>query len=356
MIPDLSFIINNNNFETVALLKALNKASRALAELKGESKTIPNEMILINSLGLQEAKESSEIENIITTQDDLFRWQIDDSFSDIATKEVHRYADALKVGFALVKKHQLLTSNYIIEIQGVLESSKSGFRKLPGTVLKDSNNQTVYMPPQSYIEIEKLMHELDVYINDDDFHPIDPLIKMAIIHYQFESIHPFYDGNGRTGRIINILYLVQKELLDIPVLYLSRYIVNNKADYYNHLQTTRETNNLEPWIIWMLNGVEDTAIKTVELIRKIKNEIAYFRAVIEQNAPKIYSKELLNNLFKYPYTKIKFLEEDLQVHRQTATNYLEQLVTLHLLEKVKLGKTNFYINKKLFEVLQNAHR
>ena len=356
MIPDLSFIINNNNFETIALLKALNKASRALAELKGESKTIPNEMILINSLGLQEAKESSEIENIITTQDDLFRSQIDDSFSDIATKEVHRYADALKVGFALVKKHQLLTSNYIIEIQGVLESSKSGFRKLPGTVLKDSNNQTVYIPPQSYIEITKLMSELDIYINDDDFHAIDPLIKMAIIHYQFESIHPFYDGNGRTGRIINILYLVQKELLDIPVLYLSRYIVNNKADYYNHLQTARETNNLEPWIIWMLNGVEDTAIKTVELIRKIKNEIAYFRAVIEQNAPKIYSKELLSNLFKYPYTKIKFLEEDLQVHRQTATNYLEQLVTLHLLEKVKLGKTNFYINKKLFEVLQNAHR
>ena len=343
------------NFDTKQVWQALNLASRSLAELKGESKTIPNVDILINTLSLQESKESSEIENIITTQDDLFKAQVDDKSTNMAAKEVKQYANALLHGYNLIKQHDLLTSNSIIAVQEILEPNKPGFRKLMGTALKNSVGQTVYTPPQNPQEIIELMSNLEKYINLPELHYVDPLIKLAIIHHQFESIHPFYDGNGRTGRIINILYLVYTRLLDIPVLYLSRYINKNRADYYRLLQEVRTLNSWDEWTIWMLNGIHETAQQTIKLIREINKLIAKFKQKIQTEAENIYSKELLECLFKHTYTKIKFIEDGLGVHRQTAGKYLDKLVELNLLTPHKFWKSNYYINHELFDLLSNAN-
>lgn len=340
------------DIETKDVLRALNKASRALAELKGEAKTIPNEHILINTLGLQEAKDSSAIENIVTTNDELFRANVDDTVETLEAKEVQNYSKALKHGFELVRKYQLLTSNNIVEIQAELEPNKPGFRKLPGTVLKNSSGEVVYTPPQDNDTIISFMTNLEKYINDNDLHDIDPLLKMPIIHYQFESIHPFYDGNGRTGRIINILYLVQQQLLDIPVLYLSKYIVQNKNDYYKHLQSIRATNNYNRWLIWLLNGITETSKSTIDLIKCIKSLMDDYTESIKENFPKMYSKELVENLFKHPYTKIDFIITDLQVSKPTATQYLNNLIKIGLLKKEKRWKTNYYINERLFNLFK----
>lgn len=341
------------DLETVPILKALTKASRALAELKGEVQLIPNEEILINTLGLQEAKDSSAIENIVTTQDDLYRSTVDDSFTNLAAKEVESYALALREGFRFVRERELLTANAIKEIQTVLEPAKGGFRKVPGTALKNSAGETVYTPPQSGVEIEELMSNLEKYINDDSLDDIDPLIKMAIIHFQFESIHPFYDGNGRTGRIINILYLVLKGLLDIPVLYLSRYIVNNKEGYYNSLQAVRDNSAWEAWILWMLKGVEETARETILMVQEIRKQMNHYKQRMKNDLT-FYSKELLDSLFVHPYTKIGFVEKTLGIHRNTAATYLNELCEIELLVKVKLGKSNYYINPDLFKLLSEG--
>ena len=347
---ELSKLPPKQDVETKAVLRALNKASRALAELKGEAKTIPNENILINTLGLQEAKDSSAIENIVTTHDELFLATVDNTVESIAAKEVQNYTQALKHGFALVRKFSLLTSNNIIEIHGQLEPNKKGLRKIPGTALRNSAGETVYTPPQHHDTIVELMSNLEKYINDSDLQDIDPLLKMPIIHYQFESIHPFYDGNGRTGRIINILYLVQQGLLDIPVLYLSKYIIQNKAEYYKHLQNIRTSNDYESWLIWLLNGVTETSKSTIVLIQKIKSLMDEYVEKIRETYPKIYSKDLVENLFKHPYTKIDFLMNDLQVSKPTATQYLNKLIKLGLLTKEKRWKTNYYINEKLYKL------
>ncbi len=349
---ELNKLPPKQDIETKNVLRALNKASRALAELKGEAKTIPNENILINTLGLQEAKDSSAIENIVTTNDELFLANVSDTVENIAAKEVQNYSKALKHGFGLVRKYQLLTSNNIVEIQAELEPNKSGFRKIPGTALKNSAGETVYTPPQHYDTIVELMTNLEKYINDNELHDIDPLLKMPIIHYQFESIHPFYDGNGRTGRIINILYLVQQQLLQIPVLYLSKYIINNKSEYYKHLQSIRTTNNYENWLVWLLNGVTETSKSTTDLIQKIKSLMDKYIEMIKETYPKIYSKDLVENLFKHPYTKIEFVMNDLQVSKPTATQYLNKLIKLGLLKKEKRWKTNYYINEHLYELFK----
>ncbi|WP_224994950.1 Fic family protein [Cesiribacter sp. SM1] len=339
------------DLETVVILKQLNKSSRALAELKGEAKTIPDESILINTLGLQEAKDSSEVENIITTHDELFRAGVDEHYKNLAAKEVQNYVAALKLGFSYVQNTGLLTNRSILEIQATLEKNNAGFRKLPGTKLKNNKGEVVYEPPQGSQEILDLMGNLDQYINDPDVQDLDPLIKMGIIHYQFESIHPFYDGNGRTGRIINILYLVKEGLLDIPVLYLSRYIIDHKSDYYRYLQSVRDSDAWEEWILYMLKGVEQTALATTTLIRSI-------RVIMDQYEEKLktetsfYRKDLLEIIFRHPYTKIPFLENDLQIHRQTAATYLNELDKLQLLKKVKLGKSNYYLNTALFNLLK----
>jgi len=338
------------NCETVGILKALAAASRALGELKGEVKKIPNSQILIDTLSLQEAKDSNEIENIVTTDDELYQAAVDEKITSIAAKEAKNYADALKYGYNIIKQKGILTINDINKIQKRIAPNHP-IRKIPGTVLKNPTTQEViYTPPQDFNAIKKLMENLEVYINNPDFHEIDSLIKMPIIHYQFESIHPYYDGNGRTGRIINMLYLVQQGLLDIPVLYLSSYIIRNKSDYYRLLQQVRTHESWEEWIIWMLKGVERTALETIKVVNKIKILMDDYKKEIRSNFS-FYSHDLINILFKHPYTKIDFLQRELGVHRNTASSYLNTLSSHGLLMKVKIGKSNYYINQKLFNIL-----
>ena len=342
----------DKDIETRKILKKLTSAHRALAELKGVVSSIPNENILINTLGLQEAKDSSAIENIITTHDDIYKAGLNlEGFKSLNAKEVQNYIAALKTGFKLISKNKILTNNDIIEIQSVLEKNNAGFRKVPGTTLKNATTgEIIYTPPQDYQTIQKLMTNLEQFVNDENISDFDPLVKMAIIHYQFESIHPFYDGNGRTGRIINVLYLVMNGLLDLPILYLSRYIIENKSEYYKLLQEVRETDNWEDWILYLLNGIEQIAKKTIVLISKIKELIFEYKNLLRNNY-KFYSQDLLNNLFKHPYTKIEFIENDLGVSRITASKYLNKLSNDGLLRKEKLGTGNYYINVKLLELL-----
>ena len=341
------------DLETKAVLKKLAQAHRALAELKGIITSIPNQSILLETLTLREARESSAIENIISTFDEVYQSNLfSNIFASPAAKEVHQYAAALKKGFQLVKQHQLLTNNHILQIQEVVEQNRAGFRKLPGTkLMNDKTGKVVYTPPQDIDTIISLMNNLETLINDDTMMDADPLVKMAIIHHQFESIHPFYDGNGRTGRIINILYLVQKGLLHLPVLYLSQYIIKNKSDYYRLLQVVRDEGNWEEWILFMLDGIEKTATASVTLISSIKELMQYYKQQIRNNHSKLYSQDLLNNLFKYPYTKIEFLQNDLQISRSTAIRYLDTLVKAGYLTKHKVGRDNFFLNAKLLGLL-----
>lgn len=346
----------SQEIETKSVLRKLAKAHQALAELKGVVAGIPNQSILISTLSLQEAKDSSAIENIITTHEDLYR---SDSmarhFVTVAAKEVHNYATALRNGFEQVKRTGLLTNNDILEIQACIEESRAGFRKLPGTMLKnDLTGATVYTPPQHPNEIIALMSNLERFINEDDCCDWDPLTKMAVIHHQFESIHPFYDGNGRTGRIINILYLVQHNLLGSPVLYLSRYINQHKADYYRLLQATRDTGNWENWLLYMLDAVEQTSRQTTTLITAIVALMQRHKHTLRAQSPKIYSQDLIKNLFCHPYTKIEFVMNELQITRKTAAKYLDEVVRIGLLSKHKLGKDNYYLNNALVELLLNV--
>jgi len=345
------------DIETKMVLKKLNEAHRALAELKGLISSIPNENILINTLGLQEAKDSSEIENIITTHDDLYKAELNfEGLKSLDAKEVQNYIAALKIGYSLISKRNILTNNDIILIQSELEKNNAGFRKVPGTALKNAKTgETVYTPPQDYDTIKDLMSNLEQFINDDTLSDFDPIVKMAIIHYQFESIHPFYDGNGRTGRIINVLYLVMKDLLDLPILYLSRFIIENKAKYYELLQEVRITDNWENWLMYIIQSVEQTSKQTIILIKDIQQLMLEYKHLIRDNY-KFYSQDLLNNLFQHPYTKIEFIERDLGVSRITAANYLNKLAKDGILKKQKLGTGNYYINEKLYTILtQKVH-
>lgn len=338
-------------FDTAPILKKLASASRKLAELKGIAAAIPNQSILINTLGLQEAKDSSEIENIVTTHDELFKDDVSsESQLSAASKEVLSYRQALYTGFALVKETGLLTANHLMGMQRELERNQAGFRKLPGTALKDGAGRTVYTPPQEPDAIVALMRDLEQAINDPDAVPVDALIKMALIHHQFESIHPFYDGNGRTGRILNVLYLVKEGLLDIPVLYLSRHIVQTKAEYYRLLQAVRDDDAWEDWVLYMLEAVEQTAQQTVKTVIAIRDALFDYKHRIREQH-KFYSQDLINSLFMHPYTKIEFLQNDLQVSRLTATKYLDALTETGFLLKQKVGRSNYYINHALTGIL-----
>ena len=346
------------DLETKEVLKQLNRANRKLAELKGVAQTIPNERILISSLTLQEAKDSSEVENIVTTQDDLYRAGLDPShqFINAATKDVLFYREAINEGFRMVRNKDILTLNDIKHVQEILEQNTAGFRTTPGTQLKRENDGAViYTPPQDGMAIIRYMSNLEQFINDDHLSQLDPLIKMAIIHHQFESIHPFYDGNGRTGRIINILYLVITGLLDLPILYLSRYITHNKVEYYRLIQAIRDKNTdnaaeWEAWILFMLKGVEVTAEDTISLVKNIGRLMAEYKNVIRPDFGSKYNHELLNGLFYHPYTKIDHVVANMQVSRQTASKYLDRIVALGLLKKEKMGKENYYINTRLMNL------
>ncbi len=346
--------------ESKEILRQVNKANRALAELKGVATTIPNEAILINTLTLQEAKESSEIENIVTTQDDLYKAEIDvgKQLITAATKEVLRYRETLQLGFQLVKEEAQLSNKIVKKIQMYLVGNQAGFRSQAGTMLKNGQGETVYTPPQSRDDIERAMANLEAFINRPEMCEIDPLIKMAIIHHQFESIHPFYDGNGRTGRIINVLYLVINRLLDLPILYLSRYITQNESQYYSLIQAIRdkgEENSREwqEWILFILKGVEQTALDTTRLVQGISALMQRHKQTLRPLFGKNYRHELLNNLFYHPYTKIEFMQRDLMVQRKTAAKYLNVMVEAKVLVVVKIGRENYYINRELMELFLN---
>ena len=342
-----------HQIETQKVLKKAISANRALANLNGVARIIPNSTILINSLVLQEAKDSSEIENIITTHDELYRANLDIESITNEAKEVQNYKEALLRGFSLVSDTKLLLKKHIIEIQEILEQNDAGIRKQAGTNLKNAQTgEVIYTPPQDYETIQELLTNLEIYINEPN--DIDSLINMAIIHHQFESIHPFYDGNGRTGRIINILYLILKHLLDIPVLYLSRYIITHKADYYRLLQEVRTEDKWEEWILYILEAVEQTSLETIELINSISDLMIKIQDKISQELPKIYSKDLVEILFMHPYTKIDFLVDRLNITRKTASKYLNELENIGILENVQIKNSKFFINIELFNLLRKG--
>ncbi len=352
----IGYIDVTADVETRPVLKKLARAHQALAELKGVAASMPNQGILVTTLSLQEAKDSSEIENIVTSHDDLYRSDLQaQKFASIAAKEVHSYADALRTGFERVQDTGLIRLQDILDIHCRIEDNRAGLRKVSGTSLKnDQTGEVVFMPPQHPSDVEFLMEDLVLFINGPDEADLDPLTRMAIIHHQFESIHPFYDGNGRTGRVLNILMLVLSGLLGSPVLYLSRYINHEKADYYRLLQEVRDTGEWEPWLLFMLDGIVETAQHTTELVNAIKIVMLQVKHELRNNLPKIYSQDLINNLFRHPYTKIDFLAQELGVHRNTANKYLNALVEHGVLAKHKLGKENFYINNKLFGLLHGV--
>ncbi len=342
------------DLETKQVLKRLAGAHRALAELKGFADTMPNKNILINAVTINEAKDSSEIENIITTHDELFKAMSQPNYQNPAAKEVVNYRTALWKGYEAIKDTQILTSNMMVEIQQNIEKNRAGIRKLPGTVLKnEATGEVVYTPPSGEQEIMALLSNLERYMNDDH-DGIDPLIKLAVIHHQFESIHPFYDGNGRTGRIINVLYLVLKELLDSPILYLSQYIIRNKASYYRLLQEVRTKGAWEEWILFMLDGIESTAIETLKLIKRINTLVEQTAEDILSALPKIYSRELVDLLFFEFYTKTIYIEKGLRISRKTAVTYLSALEESGFLTSERMGRERIYLNKRLFEVVRQA--
>ena len=358
-IPSLPLAID---VETKEILKQLSKSRSALAELKGFARVIPNEAILISTLTLQEAKDSSAVENIVTTHDELYKADLNakDYVVSASTKEVLNYREAIQTGFRLVRDKGLLTNSVLKQVQGILEGNNAGFRTTSGTTLKDNKGNIVYMPPQDADTINNLMANLERFINDEDMADLDPLIKTAIIHHQFESIHPFYDGNGRTGRILIILYLVANGLLDLPILYLSRYITHNKGEYYRLLQAVRENeDNAEDWrnwIVFILKGIEETSLNTIKMIKSIDTLMREYKNVLRPIFGKQYKHELLNNLFFHPYTKIEFIQRDMQVARNTASKYLDMIVETGLVEKVKVGKSNYYFNTKLINLFLNHNQ
>ncbi|TVS19335.1 MAG: Fic family protein [Gammaproteobacteria bacterium] len=334
--------------ETPAVLRALVAAHRHLAELKGVARSIPNEGLLISTLALQEAQSSSEIENIITTQDALYRYQVQPGSVDPASKEVACYARGLEIGFQAVRTSGLIRLDTILQVQSVLEGNDAGLRRTPGTVLKNERTGEVVYEPPSPERLPELMDALVRYIHTED--ALDPLVRMAVIHHQFESIHPFYDGNGRTGRILNILFLVQAGLLDSPILYLSRYISLTKARYYAELQALRETGEWESWLLYLLQGVAVTARHTTGLVEAIGGLLQRHKQFIRAHY-KFYSQDLINNIFRHPYTKVAFVEKDLGVSRATATRYLDALAKGGTLDKHRMGRENYYVNRELVHLL-----
>lgn len=339
--------------ETVLLLKKATRAHIELARLNGFCQTIPNDTMLVNAIVLKEAQASSEIENIITTQDELYEaLVVENASADPASKEVLNYREALWHGHQLIQQNQSISTRTIIEIQEKLEKNTAGIRRLPGTALvNERTGETVYIPPDNEHTIRSLLHNLEQYLNARD--DTDRLIKMAVMHYQFESIHPFYDGNGRTGRILNVLYLVNVGLLKQPILYLSDYIIQHKDEYYRRLQSIRENGEWREFIDFMLAAVETTAKDTLELIESIKMLLEETIEKARSELPATtYSKELIELLFVQPYTKIAFLVRHGIAERRTASKYLQQLEGIGILASKRLWKEKVYINTKLFDLLR----
>ncbi len=348
---DLPLLPPKTELETKAVLKKAISANKALAELKGAGELIPNQSLLIQAIGLQEAKLSSEIENIVTTNDELYRAFADEGQrSNPHTKEVLRYKDALWHGFNAVRgDNRPLTTGLFEELYRIIKETSAGVRRTPGTKLANSLNEVIFTPPEGETLLRNKLANLEKFIYDRS--DLDPLVKLAVMHYQFEAIHPFTDGNGRTGRIINILYLIEEGLLDIPILYLSRYIIDHKNAYYVGLRQVTETKGWEPWILYILEAVEQTARMTRERILGIRDLMNESIERVKRELPKVYSKDLLELLYHQPYCKIRFLEQAGIAHRATASMYLKELERIGLLSCLKVGRELYYINDKFLEIL-----
>jgi len=339
-----------DQIETTEILKRCIKARVALAELKQAAELIPNSAVLVNALPLLEARASSEIENIVTTTDKLFEFaDIAEDRADAATKEALRYRTALYEGTKMVQR-RMLSTDMAIQICSTIKGSELDIRSESGTTLKNlMSGETIYTPPIGQQQlIEKLDNWAEFMHRNTEF---DPLVRMAVQHYQFEAIHPFEDGNGRTGRILNILFLVEHGLLDSPILYLSRYIIQNKADYYRLLSGVTREQDWAPWILFILDGVEETCTWTTDKIKSIRELMEHTGQFVQKQLPKIYTWELVELLFKQPYCRIGNLVDNGIAKRQTASVYLKQLCELGILREVKSGRENIFVHPKYIELL-----
>jgi Fic family protein len=340
--------------ETVEILKLCINANKLLAELKGYCQTLPNPNLLLNTIILQESKESNAIENIVTTQDELYKATLgfDEGIKNSTAKEVLQYRQAMYWGLHQMQQKEVITTNLLVGIIQRLRGSTDNIRQNLGTKLANpTNHEIIYTPPEGEEVIRKKLAALEHFINEDEFSPLDPLIKMALIHYQFEAIHPFTDGNGRTGRILNVLYLINKKLIGLPVLYLSYYIIQNKPDYYRLLREVTEDENWNGWVHFIIKGVGETAAITLQKINAILELKKQSENKIKEALKASYTRELADLLFSYPYIKIKVLEQNNIAKRQTAATYLKKLEKAQILTSLKIGKETYYINHKLMEIL-----
>lgn len=349
-LPDLP---PSADLETPEIFRATIRANRLLAELKGFCQTLPNPQLLLNTIVLQESKESSAIENIVTTQDELYKATLmGDLVKNQAAREVLQYRQAMYWGLEQLQHKGIITTNLLVGIMQKIRWTGDNIRKNPGTKLSNPlTGNVVYTPPEGEDIIRTKLAALERFINDPEMSFLDPLIKMALIHYQFEAIHPFSDGNGRTGRILNILYLVQQELLGLPVLYLSKYIIENKADYYRLLREVTEDENWSEWVLYVVNGVAETAQTTLQKIRNILALKDAAEKGVKAAMGNAISKELVELLFSHPYIKISVLEEHGIAKRQTASQYLQKIEHAGWLTSIKIGRDRYYINQKLIEIL-----
>ena len=338
------------NLETTKILRKTIDASRALAQLNGMITNLPNPTLFLDTIHLKEAKASSEIENIITTNDDLYKSIVaDKKFDNPATKEVISYKEALWNGLEEIKKRPFITTNLCIQIVQSIKKNTAGIRATPGTALKNEKGETIYTPPTGEDTIREKLANLEAFINNED--DIDPLIKMALMHYQFEAIHPFSDGNGRTGCILLLLYLKLTNLLDTPAIYLSEYIILHKADYYKKLREVTENNDWESWVLYMLEMVEHTANKGLQRLKDVTALMQVMAEEIRTTLPKVYTKELVEILFRLPYTKRQFLIDAKLGTPKTVGNYLIALEEAGFLISEKVGKEKLYLNHRLMSIL-----
>ena len=339
--------------ETTKVLRKTIDASRALAQLNGMLTNLPNPTLFLDTIHLKEAKASSEIENIITTNDDLYKSIVaDKKFNNPATKEVISYKEALWNGLQTIDKRPFISTNMCIDIVQSIKKNTAGIRTTPGTALKNIKGETIYTPPTGEIIIREKLTNLETFINGKD--TLDPLIKMALMHYQFEAIHPFSDGNGRTGRILLLLYLKLEKLLDTPAIYLSEYIIKNKTEYYKKLQGVTENNNWEDWILYLLDMIEYTANKGLQRLNDVTNLMEVMTEEIKARLPKVYTKELVEILFRLPYTKRQFLMDADLGTAKTVGNYLKELEKAEFLISEKVGKEKLYLNHRLMSVLEKS--
>ena len=351
---ELPFLPPKREVETRAVLRTCISANRALAELKGLGETIPNQSMLINSLVLREALSSSEIENIVTTNDAVFRaFSASTSQVDPATKEVLRYREAVWEGYASLQKRPLLTTNLYVQIVQTIRKNEAGIRNIPRTKIeRPLTGEVIYTPPEGETLIQDFLKNLEEYIHSEN--EVDPLIKMAVMHYQFEAIHPFPDGNGRTGRILNILYLVLTDLLELPVLYLSKFLIEHKSKYYRFLREVTEKNAWEPWILFMLKAVEETAEYTRGKILGIRDLMEETTEFARTNLPRrVYLRELIELLFCQPYSKAKFIVDAGIAERKTASEYLKELEKAGILKSHRIGREILYLNVNLYDLLSH---